>query len=37
MKLILKDSMFVYRFVDHELRVETFFKKDEAREKKWGL
>ena len=28
--------MFVCRFVDHELRVETFFKKDEAKEKKMG-
>ena len=26
------DSMFVYHFVDPDLRVETFFKKDEAAE-----
>ena len=29
--MIIK-SMFVYHFVDLDLRVETFFKNDEARE-----
>ena len=24
------NSMFVYHFVDHDLRAETFFKRDEA-------